>query len=271
MQPLQHHRQPRRHDDFETGTATYFVLEPALVSSEQHYLWGETLIDDEVTRNAIAEAMRTAVDRVVRQQVRRGISQEAQITAKIGPEVERALDGETFGGYQLRVAVQDFSDRGSAALEGEYGSDLYIGIQTIEERPKSKGMLIQAKIVPQGRRKIVRSSDLVEQCERMHDVSGSGSYVWVYDRNGVGVSTAGEILGMPKYSRKKIGVDTVYDQIRRVLECSEGDPHIGLLPTWSGVYIKGPDGDPEFDGALGDMLRSLGARSGIGITARRRR
>lgn len=224
------------------------------------------MIDDEVARNAIAEAIRTAVDRTVQQQVRRGIAQEAQITSKIGSAIEAALDQKTFGGYRLRVAAQDLSDRGPGALEEEYGSDMYIGIQTIEDHPKSKGIIVQSKIVPPGRKRIVRSADLIKQCRKMERISKIGSYVWVYDAEGVGVSTTQEVLNMKKYSRIKIGSDTVYDQIGAVLECSKGDPDIGL-PILAGAYTAFDD-EPAFDRALGEMLRTLKIRSGVSVSVR---
>jgi hypothetical protein len=69
--------------------------------------------DGGIVRELIACALREVADEVCRDHVRT-ISQEAQITSRIGQALETRLRGSNFNGYTIEVVTQDIPDRGGA-------------------------------------------------------------------------------------------------------------------------------------------------------------
>ena len=84
--------------------------------------------DGSIVRELIACALREVADEVCRDHVRT-ISQEAQITSRIGQALETRLRGSNFNGYTIEVVTQDIPDRGRGALERRLGGDIYVGIR----------------------------------------------------------------------------------------------------------------------------------------------
>ena len=104
---------------------------------------------DELLRETIATALRVVADRVCREHVA-SITQEHQITSRIGEALTQRMRAMTFGEYHVQVATQDFPDHGPGALERAVGGDIYVGIRAARRGQivLSKGFLAQAKRGP---------------------------------------------------------------------------------------------------------------------------
>lgn len=172
-----------------------------------------------------------------------GLTQEPQITSRIGQALETSLDGKPIENYTVRVITQDFPDRGRASLESKSGADLYVGIEvTSGDRTTSKGFLVQAKLAGE------RPSRLEEQCRKMLARS-EASYVWVYGPNGVRAVPARRVLREPPLQVfRGSPLNILFGQ---VLECSAGDPEIGVPSL------------PSARKALAGMLEELSVGEGI--------
>jgi hypothetical protein len=203
-----------------------------------------------LNRELIATALREVADSVCRDHCG-GITQEPQITSRIGQALEQRLMGSDFNGYTVEVLTQDFPDRGPRALEHLVGADLYVGVRVVMagQVELSKGMLAQAKkgpwLSPQD------SFFLVEQCKKMLALSPS-SYVWVYTPDGIGVVDAEKVV--ERESRNLTNRRRLDEALSEMLACNEGDPNIGL-----------PAG-PDIRQQVGAMLRDLGVRVRTGIS-----
>src|SRR5437660_139092 len=160
---------------------------------------------DTVTRDALADLIRGAVDDTVKQQWPRR-AQEPPISSKIAAMLEARLDGFSINGYKVSIVAQDFPDRGPGSWENKSGADLYIGIR-VDSLPKlappiSKGLLIQAKkerVVTHSRAdgppaRSKASVDVVDQCEKMVKRSDKGSFVWIYGAAGARAVPASEVI-----------------------------------------------------------------------------
>jgi hypothetical protein len=81
----------------------------------------------------------------------------------------------------LEVHAEEFTKPEEKAA----GADLYVSlVRKTTDFPKSKGLLVQAK----RRSSMIRSGEprrLGNQCKRMNRRSKKGSYVWIYDEDGV--------------------------------------------------------------------------------------
>jgi hypothetical protein len=205
--------------------------------------------DDRLTRELIATALREVADSVCRDHFG-GITQEPQITSRIGQALEQRLVGSNFNGYTVEVVTQDFPDRGPGALERRVGADLYVGVRVVSERhvQLSKGMIAQAKkwpwLTPEDR------FGVVEQSKRMLERSPA-SYVWVYTADGVGVVNAEKVV--ERRSRNLANRRRLDEVLSEILACNEGDPLRGL-----------PSGQPLRQ-QVGVMLRELSVRTAVGV------
>ena len=213
------------------------------------------LEDDPIARDLIARALGRAVDQGVREHLF-GISQEPQITSRIGQKLEEALDGESILGHRIRVITQDIPDRGPKSLEKPIGADLYVGISVSSGgKRQTKGFLTQAKISD----KLKTQSDfddLDNDCRDMLKRSNA-SYVWLYEKSGVRVINAEEMLKRGLQSPTKLKRRRASTVFARTLECTEGDFGLGL-PSVRGTRKK-------LRAALGEMLEELRIPKGVGV------
>ena len=213
------------------------------------------LESDPIARDLIAKALGRAVDQAVKDHLS-GISQEAQITSRIGQILESTLSGKEVLDHRIEVFTQDIPDRGPGSLEKAIGADLYVGISvSTGGQRKTKGFLVQAKID----RKLKSSSDfaaLDKDCRDMLQRSDA-SYLWLYESNGVRVVDAKNVVKRGSRSPKELQRRRASTVFSRTLECSEGDFSLGL-PSVRGTRKKPRE-------ALGEMLEELRIRNGIGI------
>lgn len=213
------------------------------------------LENDPIARDLIAKALGKAADQAVREHLA-GISQEAQITSRIGQRLEDILNGKKILDHQIQVFTQDIPDRGPGSLEKAIGADLYVGISVSSGGlQKSKGFLVQAKIES----KLKSSSDfnaLEEDCKDMLHRSDA-SYLWLYESNGVRVVDAKDVVKREWRSPTELHRRRASTIFSRTLECSEGDFSLGL-PSVRGTRKKPRE-------ALGEMLEGLRVRNGVGV------
>jgi hypothetical protein len=205
--------------------------------------------DGGVVRELIACALREVADEVCRDHVRT-ISQEAQITSRIGQALETRLRGSNFNGYTIEVVTQDIPDRGRGALERRLGGDIYVGIRVMHgsSTALSKGFLAQAKRGPH--LSSSERNELVRQSLRLLFRSPS-SYVWVYTERRVRVVNAEDVVR--RQSRNLVDGRRLDEIFSETLSCLEGDIHIGLPP---GSDVRS---------SVGIMLERLRTQTAIGI------
>jgi hypothetical protein len=207
---------------------------------------------DPAAREEIARLLGRTVNNTVRDHLA-GISQEPSITSRIAQTLETKLEGKGVLGHRIRILTQDIPDRGSKSLEKPLGADLYVGISVISSGIRqTKGFLVQAKISD----KLVRHSDLDEDCEKMLRRSAA-SYVWLYEKNGVRIVNAQDVVKRGSKSPKVLDSRRASTVFARTLECTEGDFGIGL-PS-----VDGTKKAPRV--ALGEMLEELRVPQGVGI------
>jgi hypothetical protein len=222
--------------------------------------WLKILLNnDQIARKLIANALGDAVYQSIREHLS-GISQEPQITSRIGQKLESTIDGKTILGYELSVITQDIPDRGPKSLEKLIGADLYVGISVNSGgNIQTKGFLTQAKII--GKLKAQKDfDDLDDACTQMLERSDS-SYDWLYENSGVRVIKAEDVLkrtARDPSTWQRGRASTVFS---RTLECTEGDFGIGLPSVWGRQMTQ--------RAALGEMLEKLRVPKGIGISIRK--
>ena len=207
--------------------------------------------DGRLTREMIATALREVADDVCRDHVMT-ITQEPQITSRIGEALERRLAGSNINGYRVEVLTQDLPDRGSRSLERPVGADIYLGIRVMlgGHVDTSKGMLAQAKKWPN--LSAEEGGGLTEQCKRMLARSPA-SYVWIYTVDGVGVVSAEDVI---RRELRKLSYRRRLDEVlSEILACNEGDTALGLPPGRDTRRL------------VGMMLEELrGVRTGIAVS-----
>lgn len=223
---------------------------------------------DGVTRDMLAELLRSVIDGVVGSQLARG-AQEPQISSKIADRLEDRLNGVEINGFKITARAQDFRDRGRDADESKSGADLYLGLRVEPRRGlglpiMSKGLLIQAKKrdVPKFSR-IERDerafrmpktqADLLKQCEKMLMRTDKGAFVWVYGSAGTHVVPASEVLKHRSMPPEFLAGRNVAEQFRDVLDCFSGDQTL----TASHIF------DDDF--AFGAYLREIAVKRGVTI------
>lgn len=211
---------------------------------------------DSVTRDMLADMIRSAVDDAVKSQTARR-AQEPPISTRVASTLEHRLDGATINGYRVTVVAQDFPDRGPGSWEHKSGADLYIGIRVeapIASFETSKGMLIQAKKARQRKGVSDDQQDLLDQCEKKLRRTDKGAFVWVYSAGGTRVVPASEVLKLQVIPPEFLEGRNVAEQFRDVLDCFSGDT--GLVAP--DIF--------ENDLALGNFLEEIAVQRGVAIT-----
>ena len=215
---------------------------------------------DSVTRDMLAELIRSTIDSVVTSQLARR-AQEPPISTRVASVLE-GLDGVAINDYRLTVVAQDFPDRGRGSWEHKSGADLYIGIRV--ETPGvpfavSKGMLIQAKNAKRVVKNSLRTSesddqeDLLDQCGKMLVRTDKGAFVWVYGATGTHVVPASEVIKHQFVPPEYLQGRNVAEQFRDVLDCFSGDASLVAADIF------------ENDLALGAFLEEIAVRRGVTI------
>lgn len=216
------------------------------------------LVVDPIARNLMAHALGRAVDKAVREHLS-GISQEPQITSRIGQTLEETMDGKSILDHQVRIITQDIPDRGSKSLEKAIGADLYVGISvSAGSKEQTKGFLTQAKI-SNNLKTQTDFDDLEDDCGDMLKRSNA-SYVWLYEKSGVRVINADRVLNRGSLSPTNLTRRRASTVFARTLECTEGDFDLGL-PLVRGTRKKQR-------AALGEMLEGLRVPKGVGVLIR---
>lgn len=152
------------------------------------------------------------------------VVQEPEITSRICQRMEDRLDGERVGNYIIRVQAQSMPDRGPRSLEWITGADLFLTISLEGPDGFDKGLFIQTKYD----RNISRE-ELVDACQRMQRYGGvEGSYVWIYEQNGVKVLSPNEIRKMRGDSIAGLHSRSVAGFTGRILDCFAGSQSWGV-------------------------------------------
>jgi len=91
--------------------------------------------------------IRVQIDQAVREHLP-GISQEPQISSRIGQKLEEAMNGEINLSHEILVVTPDIPDRGPRSLESAIGADVCVGISAFSGgKRQSKEFLTQTKFV----------------------------------------------------------------------------------------------------------------------------
>ncbi|MDX8519002.1 hypothetical protein [Mesorhizobium dulcispinae] len=199
------------------------------------------MIDDLEVRGEISQAFGRALDELVRDRMK-GLTEEPDITSRIGQRLEDRFNDRVLRGYRVRVITETINSHGRKSLEKPMGTDLYFAISVEDDlgNTATKGVLVQAK-----RQDKLNFRELAEQCRRMNMVTKKGSVVWIYSPTGIDVIRS---VDVPKRSSSSFGVDKLFD---RVLECELGDRR------------KVPNGQFGDRGELKAMIETLGAKNAV--------
>jgi hypothetical protein len=199
------------------------------------------VIDDVQARKQISDAIGSSLDDLVRDRMT-GLVEEPDITSRVGQRLEDRFDGQTLGGYRVRVISETITSHGPKSLEKPMGTDLYFAVEVEGSQgvKTSKGILVQAKRFDR-----LAGSDLAEQCRRMNLITKKGSVVWIYTPSGITVALSSDV---ERGSMAPISNSAFFDG---VLECSIGDKR------------KVPDGAFGNRRELRKMLEALGAENAV--------
>lgn len=172
----------------------------------------------------------------------KGLTEEPDITSRIGQRLEDRFNDRVLRGYRVRVITETITSHGRNSLEKPMGTDLYFAISVEDElgNKTTKGVLVQAK-----RQDKFNLRQLTEQCRRMNMVTKKGAVVWIYSPTGIDVIRS---VDVPTHSSSRFGVDKLFD---RVLECELGDRR------------KVPNGQFGDRGELKTMIETLGAKNAV--------
>ena len=174
--------------------------------------------------------------------------QEPDITSRICQRVEDSLNGKRIGPYGLRVSANSLPDRGPNSLEKITGADLYLSISVDGPDGFDKGLFIQAKYD-----RNVNREELLGACDRMTSVVSTGSYVWIYEPDGVKVLTPHQVRRMRGNSLEGINSHTVSGLTGRILDCHAGNKKWGVPKTHDRqLYVR-------------NRLRDLRIRNGLDL------
>jgi hypothetical protein len=144
-------------------------------------------------------------------------------TSRLAQAINDALhhDPITAPGLALEVHAEEFTK----PAEKVAGADLYISLVRKDvDFPKSKGLLVQAK----RRSSMLRSDEprrLGNQCKRMNRRSKKGSYVWIYDDDGITSAKAPQ--SSEPILQRLTDASSVGELIADGLRCNKGDDNIG--------------------------------------------
>lgn len=181
------------------------------------------MIVDPIERERVARAIAALLERELRRQNGMELD-ELRISGGLAG-VLRSWTGTVVDGWSVSCTAQDLDDKTQGSAEDICGADIYVGISV--RRPngarKSKGFLVQSKMGPD----LVRSADLVEQCEKMGKKT-QAPYVWIYGDKKIEVLKGEDILGRRPYSRDPWPKRKLKDVVDAILKCDEGDRDFGL-------------------------------------------
>lgn len=174
------------------------------------------------------------------------IEHEPAMTDRMLGRIVQALEGARINGIIWKAKT--LTDRGTGSQESRVGAD-FMGVLEVATPGYfiKKGFLAQAKMIR--RNGFLDTRDLVEQCERMLDLSPE-AYVFLYKESGVEVISANAVVGSSG-NLNAIKPQKAQKFFQQHLECMVGDRKISS-PTPAG---------------LDDLLQRAEARRGLVITA----
>lgn len=213
---------------------------------------------DKQSRREIMKRLGEAVDELVEDlysEITDGVStvQEAEISSRLCQRLEDKLDNAQAGAYIFRVIAQSVPDRGPKSLENVLGADIFLSVSLDGEDGFDKGIFIQAKYD-----RNINRSELIEACDKMQRVVGKeGSYVWIYEPDGVKVLSVQQVRTMKGNSLKGLQPRTVEGFTGRILDCYAGSRGWGISPG------------PNRRRLVADRLRSARAANILDVNLKR--
>ncbi|BAV48096.1 hypothetical protein MesoLj113a_19330 [Mesorhizobium sp. 113-1-2] len=177
------------------------------------------------------------------------LTQEHQLSSRIGQALEDKLNGERFLGAGLSIITQDMPDKGIGALEKKIGTDMFIGVSV--EGQFDKGFLVQSKWLHNVDPK------LPQQCQRMLDITAA-SFVWFYGARGVRIQRAEKVIEGLMHTRhqERTWSENPAKLMGDVLACRRGDHSLGI-----------PAG-PNRRARLTSMLKQMAAGTAVSIAVK---
>lgn len=178
------------------------------------------------------------------------VEQEPPLTDRfIGSVVESMRNYKTKG---ITWNAKTLSDRGPNAQENRFGAD-FVGILDIDlpDFKIRKGFLAQAKLLRNGKMKSSDFKDMVNQCDKMLDLSPE-SFVFFYSNDGIRIVHANSIMGA-KGHQGSFNPSTLYDRDARTFYEAHLECHIG---------------DRKINAPSESLLSDLKARTSLELTAR---
>lgn len=177
-----------------------------------------------VLRDTVAALCAEAVDRTVARNYL--IEQEPAVTARIAQRIEDVLSpiggGSEYSGLNIDVEVFNVPDRGRRSLEHETGADLYFGIRVRSPHEHiSKGFWTQA--VWAHKLNSARAETLRAQASDMLSRTDKGSFVWIYDPDGVACLPASEVVVNERVAPRDLQSINMRNFFGQVIDCFSGD------------------------------------------------
>jgi hypothetical protein len=152
------------------------------------------------------------------------VVQEPEITSRICQRVEDRLDRKRLGNYVLRVTAQSMPDRGPRSLEKITGADLLLSVSLDGPGGFDKTLFVQTKYD-----RNVSREDLLDACRRMEGhVGKEGTYVWIYERDGVKVLSSHQVEQMRGNSLEGLSRRSMAGLTGRILDCYAGSRAWGI-------------------------------------------
>jgi len=180
------------------------------------------IIPNKRARDMIAARLQSVANQTCQEDIK---LQEHQITSRIGKALELELRRRNILGHRIRVITHDLPDKGRRSLEKPIGADLYVGFELVGGgESRSKGILVQAK-----KAKSMDAGQVKRLKGQCRDMLGKtdAAYVWTYSENGI-ISQEAESFDRLGPLARRTGPADVFASI---LECTKGDPKLGLPPT----------------------------------------
>jgi len=174
-----------------------------------------------LARRIISQNIHTIIDETVKEHFG-AITQEHQLTARLGQAIEQSLKSSDIYGHRITVISQDIPDKGRGSLEKKIGSDLFIGIRMqSNENDICKGIFIQSKWDKNSPPK--EQERLRKQCQTMKNISDKGSFVWLYGEHGTRVIPAAEIANNKEINPLTLNAKNIRDFFDDIFDCFSGD------------------------------------------------
>lgn len=186
------------------------------------------MLDDE-SRDLIMKRLGDAVDELVADlysETLDGVStvQEAEISSRLCQRLEDRLDNSQAGGYIFRVIAQSLPDRGPNSMERLLGADIFLSVSLDGPGGFDKGIFIQAKYD-----RNINRSELKDACDRMKKIVGKeGTYVWIYEPDGIRVLSAHQVNQMKRNSLQGLAPRSMKGFTGRILDCFAGSRSWGV-------------------------------------------